>query len=147
MIRILLSLTAASLLSAADWTADGYNIRPDMGVPSSWLKQAAAGTLSAGTVVMDQSGKSPDRYVMVAGVPLRIGAAEWTADGYNTRALLGVPTDWLAAKAAGTLPNLRGHLAGWILNPQSIKPGTFMPPTPLASDELQALLAYLESLR
>jgi cytochrome c oxidase subunit II len=49
--------------------------------------------------------------------------------------------------AAGTLPNSRGHLAGWILDPQSVKPGTAMPPTPLAPDDLQDLIAYLEILR
>jgi cytochrome c oxidase subunit 2 len=49
--------------------------------------------------------------------------------------------------AAGTLPNTRGHLAGWIVDPQRIKPGTKMPPNPLAPDELQALLTYLGGLR
>lgn len=49
--------------------------------------------------------------------------------------------------AAGTLPNTRGHLAGWIVDPQQIKPGARMPPNALKPDELQALLAYLESLR
>jgi cytochrome c oxidase subunit 2 len=49
--------------------------------------------------------------------------------------------------AAGTLPNTRGHLAGWIVDPQQIKPGVRMPPNALAPDDLQALLAYLESLR
>jgi cytochrome c oxidase subunit 2 len=49
--------------------------------------------------------------------------------------------------AARTLPNTRGHLAGWIVDPQSIKPGNRMPPNLLNSDELEALLAYLESLR
>jgi cytochrome c oxidase subunit 2 len=49
--------------------------------------------------------------------------------------------------AGGTLPNTRGHLAGWILNPQNIKPGSRMPPTLLASDDLHALVAYLETLR
>jgi cytochrome c oxidase subunit 2 len=49
--------------------------------------------------------------------------------------------------AAGTLPNTRGHLAGWILDPQRIKPGAGMPPSALQPDELQALLAYLGSLR
>jgi cytochrome c oxidase subunit 2 len=48
---------------------------------------------------------------------------------------------------AGTLPNMRGHLAGWISNPQSIKPGVRMPPNPLQSTDLQAVLAYLRSLR
>jgi cytochrome c oxidase subunit 2 len=49
--------------------------------------------------------------------------------------------------AAGTLPNTRGNLAGWIVNPQSIKPGTRMPPNQLDPNDLQALLAYLESLK
>lgn len=49
--------------------------------------------------------------------------------------------------AAGTLPNTRGHLAGWIVDPQQIKPGVRMPPNALSPDDLQALLAYLESLR
>jgi cytochrome c oxidase subunit II len=48
--------------------------------------------------------------------------------------------------AAGTLPNTRGHLGGWVLDPQRIKPGAKMPPNQLAADELHALLAYLESL-
>ena len=49
--------------------------------------------------------------------------------------------------AAGTLPNTRGNLAGWIVNPQAIKPGARMPPTQLSGAELQALLTYLETLR
>lgn len=49
--------------------------------------------------------------------------------------------------AAGTLPNARGHLAGWIANSQSIKPGNRMPPNALAPEDLQALLAYVRSLR
>jgi cytochrome c oxidase subunit II len=49
--------------------------------------------------------------------------------------------------AAGTLPNTRGNLAGWIVNPQGIKPGTRMPPNQLEPADLQALLAYLETLK
>jgi len=49
--------------------------------------------------------------------------------------------------AAGTLPNTRGHLAGWIVNPQTIKPGNQMPPNLLASEDLQDVLAYLEQLK
>ncbi|MDK3257584.1 cytochrome c oxidase subunit II [Blastococcus capsensis] len=48
--------------------------------------------------------------------------------------------------AAGMLENNRGNLAGWILDPQGLKPGVRMPPNNLGGDELQALLAYLESL-
>jgi cytochrome c oxidase subunit II len=48
--------------------------------------------------------------------------------------------------AAGTLPNTRGNLAGWIVDPQRIKPGARMPPNYLEPDDLHALLAYLEGL-
>jgi cytochrome c oxidase subunit 2 len=49
--------------------------------------------------------------------------------------------------AAGTLPNTRGHLAGWIVDPQRIKPGARMPANQLSSADLSALLDYLQSLR
>jgi cytochrome c oxidase subunit 2 len=49
--------------------------------------------------------------------------------------------------ASGALPNTRGNLAGWILDPQGIKPGTKMPSNQLQPNELEALLAYLESLK
>ena len=48
--------------------------------------------------------------------------------------------------AAATLPNNRGHLAGWISDPQSSKPGALMPATRLQPEELQALLDYLQAL-
>ena len=48
---------------------------------------------------------------------------------------------------AGIARNTRGELAGWILDPQANKPGVVMPATDLDGDELQALLAYLETLR
>lgn len=49
--------------------------------------------------------------------------------------------------AAGTLLNTRGNLAGWIVDPQRIKPGSLMPPQALTGDELNALLDYMRSLR
>jgi cytochrome c oxidase subunit II len=49
--------------------------------------------------------------------------------------------------AAGTLPNTRGALAGWIVDPQQVKPGTHMPPNQLAPPDLDALLTYLQSLK
>lgn len=49
--------------------------------------------------------------------------------------------------AAGTLPNTRGHLGGWVANAQAIKPGVRMPPNPLDPSDLQAVLTYLRSLR
>jgi cytochrome c oxidase subunit 2 len=49
--------------------------------------------------------------------------------------------------AAGTLANTRGNLAGWIVDPQTIKPGAKMPANSLQPKELQALLAYLGTLK
>jgi cytochrome c oxidase subunit 2 len=49
--------------------------------------------------------------------------------------------------AADSIPNTRGHLAGWILDAQSTKPGTRMPSMAIPAQDLHALLAYLESLK
>ena len=45
------------------------------------------------------------------------------------------------------LPNVPGHLAGWIVDAQQLKPGNKMPPNSLTGSDLQALLAYLTSLQ
>ncbi len=49
--------------------------------------------------------------------------------------------------AAGTLPNNKGNLGGWITDPQSIKPGNHMATIALKPDDLNPLLDYLESLK
>jgi cytochrome c oxidase subunit II len=49
--------------------------------------------------------------------------------------------------AAGTLPNTKGNLAGWILDPQNIKPGNHMATVSVQPEELQPLIEYLESLQ
>ncbi len=70
--------------------------------------------------------------------------------GTKARASVGPDLTHFASRntlAAGTLPNTRGQLAGWILNPQNLKPGTLMPPTSLATTDLHSLLAFLESLK
>ena len=49
--------------------------------------------------------------------------------------------------AAGSLENNTGNLAGWIMDPQHIKPGALMPTATLSGQQLQELLAYLNSLK
>jgi cytochrome c oxidase subunit II len=49
--------------------------------------------------------------------------------------------------AAGTLPNTKGNLAGWIVDPQSVKPGNHMATVPVKPQDLQPLIDYLESLK
>lgn len=49
--------------------------------------------------------------------------------------------------AAGIIPNNRGTLAGWIANPQQIKPNVKMPSySGLSAIELRALATYLDGL-
>jgi cytochrome c oxidase subunit 2 len=70
--------------------------------------------------------------------------------GTQARGSIGPDLTHLASRttlAAGTLPNRRGQLAGWVVDAPSIKPGVQMPAQALAPDDLQALLAYLETLR
>ena len=51
------------------------------------------------------------------------------------------------AIAAELLPNNAGSLAGWITDPQRMKPGTLMPPTALKGEDLGDLVTYLQSLQ
>jgi cytochrome c oxidase subunit II len=70
--------------------------------------------------------------------------------GTAARGVLGPDLTHVASRAtlgAGAVPNTRGHLAGWITDPQSIKPGNLMPAVRLEPAELQDLLDYLEALR
>lgn len=73
-----------------------------------------------------------------------------TIAGTTANAKLGPDLTHLASRrtiASGMFPNNRGHLGGWIADPQSLKPGVNMPANALPPDELQALLAYLETLK
>lgn len=71
-------------------------------------------------------------------------------EGTPARASLGPDLTHFGSRtmlAAGAFPNTRGYLAGWIANPQNIKPGVRMPPNDLSSEDLNALVDYLESLK
>jgi cytochrome c oxidase subunit 2 len=73
-----------------------------------------------------------------------------TISGTDAGSRAGPDLTHLASRhtiAAGTLPNTTGALAGWILDPQRLKPGTQMPPNALSGDDLQALVSYLQSLQ
>jgi len=52
-----------------------------------------------------------------------------------------------ATFAGNTLPNTPHNLAAWITNPEALKPGAQMPPLGLRGNELNELVAYLESLK
>lgn len=49
--------------------------------------------------------------------------------------------------AAGRLAMNHANLAGWVANPQELKPGNNMPTIPMDARTLNAVAAYLETLR
>jgi cytochrome c oxidase subunit 2 len=49
--------------------------------------------------------------------------------------------------AALTIPNTRGYLGAWVVDPQQFKPGNKMPGLPLDRQQLGELLAFLRSLK
>jgi cytochrome c oxidase subunit II len=80
---------------------------------------------------------------------LRCGACH-AVRGTSAGGILGPDLSHLMQRrtiAAGTLPNTTGNLAGWIADPQGIKPGSAMPRPELSSAELQHVIAYLQTLK
>jgi cytochrome c oxidase subunit 2 len=72
-----------------------------------------------------------------------------TIQGTPASGMMGPDLTHVASRPRiGTiLPNTRGHLAGWIADPQRIKPGVRMPLNTLEPEDLQVLVDYLESLK
>jgi cytochrome c oxidase subunit 2 len=93
----------------------------------------------------DSMSQAGEKIFMAKGCPLC-----HTIGGTRAFGRIGPPLTHIASSytlAAGTLKNTRGNLAGWIVDPQRIKPGVRMPPNDLSGSELQALLSYLETLK
>lgn len=70
--------------------------------------------------------------------------------GTRARGTIGPDLTHIASRrtlAALAIPNNAGELAGWIADPQHVKPGAKMPAVPLPSNDLGAVTVYLESLR
>jgi cytochrome c oxidase subunit 2 len=84
--------------------------------------------------------------VFVEGRCAACHAVEGTPAGSNVGPVLTHLASRLTL-GAGALLNTRGNLAGWVVDPQQIKPGARMPPSPLPPADLQALLDYLGTLR
>jgi cytochrome c oxidase subunit 2 len=70
--------------------------------------------------------------------------------GSDAAGILGPDLTHLMSRqtlAAGVLPNTPGNLAGWIADPQRLKPGAKMPDHIVSGPELTAVLAYLSTLQ
>ena len=93
----------------------------------------------------DSLSKAGEKVFMAKGCPLC-----HTVGGTLALGRIGPPLTHAGSNytvAAGTLKNTPGNLAGWIVDPQSIKPGAKMPANDLSGQELQSLLSYIGSLK
>jgi cytochrome c oxidase subunit 2 len=73
-----------------------------------------------------------------------------TLRGTPAQATVGPDLTHFASRktlAANTLTNTPANLAKWLHNPQAIKPGNDMPNLNLSDSDVDALVAYLESLK
>ena len=62
----------------------------------------------------------------------------------------GPDLTWVGSRrtlGAGTVPNNKGNMSGWIADPQSIKPRNLMPPSYLSPEDLHGVVEYLRSLK
>jgi cytochrome c oxidase subunit 2 len=70
--------------------------------------------------------------------------------GTSAGGILGPDLSHVAGRSripSGMLPNDPEHLSAWISHPQAVKPGALMPEPQLDADQVQAVLAYLETLQ
>ena len=73
-----------------------------------------------------------------------------TIQGTDAAGVTGPDLTHMASRislASGTRPYTKANLAAWIANPQGLKPGSHMPQVDLDGKGLQALVAYLDSLK
>lgn len=103
--------------------------------------------------IQQQAAPEPEDDLTRRGQQIFLGAACvycHTIRGTSATGVIGPDLTHFASRAelgAGAAPNTPGHLAGWLIDPQSIKPGNLMPPMYIEGDDLQALLAYMETLK
>ena len=107
----------------------------------TWLANMSA-TASSPTTTAAQTGK---RLFMSSQC-----ASCHTIAGTQAQGTVGPNLTRVASRAtlaAATIRNTPAELRAWITNPQAIKPGNRMPDLGLAPSEVEAIAAYLETLR
>jgi cytochrome c oxidase subunit II len=73
-----------------------------------------------------------------------------TIAGTASRGTFGPDLTHLASRvtlASGAAMNTPGNLRAWIQDPNSVKPGALMPAMQLSNEQIDQLVAYLETLR
>jgi cytochrome c oxidase subunit II len=86
----------------------------------------------------------------IRGISIALGPGSGTNAEQPATAVVGPDLTHLASRGtigAGALSNTPSHVAAWVNDAQAFKPGVFMPPVDLTSDQLEALVAFLDGLR
>jgi cytochrome c oxidase subunit 2 len=107
----------------------------------TWLRKQAA-PAAAPTTAIERRGQQ----VFLDGPCSSCHAIR----GTSARGFVGPDLTHLASRttlAGVTIPNRRNYLARWIVDSQHYKPGNQMPDFHLTGSQLDALVAYLESLK
>jgi cytochrome c oxidase subunit II len=107
---------------------------------TTWLRDLAAPVPSALT---DQQRRGQ------AVFEANACAACHTVRGTTATGMVGPDLTTIGSRwsiGAGAAPNDVGHLGGWVVNPQTLKPGSQMPPQPVPASDLPDLLSYLQTL-
>lgn len=98
-----------------------------------------------------EDGRAPESGDELRGRDVFLGSCAYchTVRGTNATSDVGPDLTHFASRleiGAGVMENEPAQLAEWIVATQRHKPGNLMPSFPLAGEDLQALIAYLESL-
>jgi cytochrome c oxidase subunit II len=106
----------------------------------TWLKQQE----SAVPTLTGQAAQGEQAFLNGACVGCH------TIDGTKAQGKIGPNLTHFASRgsfAGATLPNTPDNVAKWLADPQAVKPGNLMPNLHLAPDQINSLVAFLESLR
>ena len=115
--------------------------------------------LAAATLALAGGCRRDPPTVLVAGGDAARGRQAITAYGCGAchvvpgvrtaQGMVGPPLTAFAGRAyiAGEAPNTAGALIQWIMNPQSIEPGTAMPALGVSQAHARDIAAYLYTLR
>lgn len=107
----------------------------------AWAEQQAAGPVE---VTDELAQRGQELFVQSACVGCH------TIQGTQAQGQTGPNLTHVGSRrtlAAGVLENTPENMARWIRNPQEVKPGNLMPNLNLTQEEVDALVAYLQSLK
>lgn len=123
-------------------------VRPAIGVACALLSGASLGCAdeSAARAALVTGGEAArgSRVIRDAGC----GACHTIEGIPGARGIVGPPLSGFAERAyiAGSLTNTPANAVRWIMNPQSIEPGTVMPNLSLTEGQARDVAAYLYAL-